>query len=163
MSDDGLKLVPKDPAFGPTPAAQAAAVTAPEQLLPEGEMCQAEVRNCLWFIDQGENLEAVVCPYCGGRTTFDFHSEDDPALDWRYELSDKFEDEETNLSDLLTEMPSCSHQVKVMDIEFDWPAAFARFELSICNPNVSENLATDQLGQLESLLGCELKQVRAHY
>jgi hypothetical protein len=50
-----------------------------------------------------------------------------------------------------------------MDIEFDWPAGFARFELNVMNPNVKDNLTKTQLLQLEEILGCPLKQVRAHY
>jgi hypothetical protein len=45
----------------------------------------------------------------------------------------------------------------------DWPAEFARFELSILDPGIHDPLSTDQLAKLEKILECELRQVRAHY
>jgi hypothetical protein len=161
MSDDVLKLIPKDPEFVPTQAAQVAAISALEKLLPEGEMCEAEVYDTLTFIDQGENLEAVVCPSCGRRTAIDFGSDEDPGQAWWYQLSDELEDNDP--STMTTEMPNCEHRIKVVEIGFEWPAGFARFELSIYNPNTTENLNNSELRKLEEILSCELLQVRAHY
>lgn len=60
-------------------------------------------------------------------------------------------------------MPCCSQSVAATALTFDWPAGFAKFELWMMDPNIAENLDDDQLEKLESVLGCELMQVRAHY
>jgi hypothetical protein len=65
MSDDVLKLIPADPHFVPSDAAKKAAVAALEKLLPEGERCRTEDFGRVTFIDQGENLESILCPACG--------------------------------------------------------------------------------------------------
>jgi hypothetical protein len=83
------------------------------------------------------------------------------AFEWWYDLGERMEQDpaETNV----TSIPCCSASVRLVDLEFDWPAGFARFELSIRNPNVVENLSTSTLAELEAILGCKLRQVRAHY
>jgi hypothetical protein len=160
MSDDVLKIIPKNPDFVP-PAGTHEAAVRELQRLTEGETCEAEVYETIAFIDPGENLEAVVCPKCGQKTQFDYFTDDDPGCTWWYELAERLE--ETPPSELHSTMPCCGNTVKMIDLTFDWPAGFARFELSIWNPDRATNLDAQQLARLESILGCELRQVRAHY
>jgi len=161
MSDDYLKIIPADPHHVPPAECHARAVAYIEKLFPQGEECAADVYDAVQFIDQGENLEAVICPACGARTKIDFFSDRDAGLQWWYELGEEIE--QTSAESIVTAIPCCHTSVRLVDLEFDWPAGFARFEVSIRNPNVAENLSVEQLAELEAVLGCKLRQVRAHY
>lgn len=132
-----------------------------ESFFPEGEEFDSEVYDKTEFIDQGENFEAVICSSCKKRLNLDHLSEDDPIVAWWYGLSDSMEG--ADLTSITTKMPCCGRVARLMDFEFDWPAGFARFEMNVMNPNVKDNLTKTQLLQLEEILGCPLKQVRAHY
>jgi hypothetical protein len=119
------------------------------------------VYDRIQFIDQGENIEAVVCPACKKRSHLEHFKENDPVVAWWYDLSDAMC--ETDVETLTTGMPCCGAKVRIMELEFDWPAGFARFELSVMNPNSGDNLTETQIGDLEQILGCPLRQVRSHY
>ena len=79
MSDHVLSIIPIDQNYIPRAEAQQIAVALLQEMLPDGEMCQAEAYDQLRFIDQGENCEAVLCPSCGRRFPIDFLTEDDPG------------------------------------------------------------------------------------
>jgi len=161
MSDDVLKLIPADPHFVPTEIAQAASIAALEKLLPEGEMCRTEDFGHVTFIDQGENLEAVLCPACGARLPLYGTPEAETNSDWWHSIVDELADEE--FEGVSGEMPCCATTVPFTSLSFDWPGGFARFELCIWNPGIRENLTLAQVAEFEAILGCKLLQVRAHY
>lgn len=161
MSSDYLKLVPADPHYVPDKAAQKSAVAALEALLPEGSECEAQDFGHVAFIDQGENLEAILCPACAKRLPLYDGANASAYHDWLHGTLDKIEDGSTE--GIAVTMPCCSHSVPLTTLRFDWPAAFARFELSILDPGIGENLSKEQLAHFEKILGCELHQVRAHY
>lgn len=161
MSADYLRLVPNKPNFVPDKAAQTKAVGALQSLLPAGSDCEARDHGHVVFIDQGENLETVICPVCSQRLRL----YDDPSastnLGWWYDTMDRIDDEKAE--NIVTKMPCCGRSAPLTSLQFDWPAAFARFELSILDPGIGENLSRNELAQFEKMLGCELIQVRAHY
>ena len=68
--------------------AQQKAAALLQEMLPDGEMCKAEVYDELHFIDQGNNCEAVLCPSCGRRFAIDFFTENDPGMTWWFEVTD---------------------------------------------------------------------------
>jgi len=161
MSSDYLKLVPVDPNFVPVEAAQERAVVALQALLPDGCECEAQDFGHITFIDQGENLEAIICPACSRR--LQLYDSPDASLnqDWWYSVMDEMG--EGNAGGITVTVPCCSRSVPLTTLLFNWPAAFARFELSILDPGIGENLSLEQLAQFERILGCPLIQVRAHY
>jgi hypothetical protein len=161
MSDDVLKLIPADPHFVPSAAAQAAAVAALEKLLPEGEMCRAKDFGHVTFIDQGENLESILCPACRTKLSLYGSPESESNCDWWHSIMDNLE--EGDFEGVSGQMPCCGRPVPVTSLQFDWPGGFARFELCIWNPGLGENLTPTQVAEFEAILGCKLLQVRAHY
>jgi uncharacterized protein YbaR (Trm112 family) len=161
MSDDYLKIIPTSPDLVPPKRTHKKALALLESLFPDGEEFQAETYDEVEFIDQGENIEAVICPACKKRLVLDHFTEGDSIVEWWYELSDAMG--ETAVDAVSTKMPCCGRIVRALDLEFDWPAGFARFELNVMNPNVAENLTESQLRELEQILGCPLRQIRAHY
>src|SRR5262245_55381542 len=132
MSDDYLKIIPADPHHVPHVERHAKAIECLEQLFPDGDESRADVYDAVQFIDQGENCEAALCPACGTRLELDPFSEDDPGLQWWYELGNRLEQHPPEA--IVTTIPCCNASVRLIDLESDWPAGFARFELSIRNP-----------------------------
>jgi hypothetical protein len=161
MSDDYLKIIPASPDHVPPKRTHLYALTLLEAFFPEGEDFQVGIYDGIEFIDQGENIEAVICPACMKRLEMNHFTEGDPIVAWWYDLSETMEN--TAVTSITTKMPCCGRVVRLTELEFDWPAGFARFELNVMNPNVAENLTQSQLHELEQILGCQLRQVRAHY
>ena len=130
-------------------------------MLPDGEMCKAEVYDELHFIDQGNNCEAVLCPSCGRQFAIDFFTENDPGMTWWFEVTDAISNS-GSIREVQTRMPCCGASVPFTSLEFDWPAGFAHFALSIWNPNVADKLLTiEQMSKLENVLGCKLTDTSA--
>jgi hypothetical protein len=162
VSDDVLSIIPMDQDYIPSAGAQQIAVALLKEMLPEGEMCRAEVYEQLQFIDQGQNCESVLCPSCGKRFPIDPFIEHDPGMVWWYEVTEATSTR--GIEQLQTTMPCCRAQVPFTSLRFDWSAGFARFRLSIWNTNAADGLLTaEQLGRIEAVLGCKLMQIRAHY
>jgi hypothetical protein len=163
VSDDVLSLIPVDREYVPSSAAREKAAVLLQAMLPDGEMCEAKVYDELHFIDQGENCEAVLCPACGRRFELDYFTENDPGLTWWLAMSEAIA-KDGSIKNVRATMPCCGASIPFTSLEFDWPAEFAHFALSIWNPNVADGrLTVAQLGMLEEVLGCKLKQIRAHY
>lgn len=161
MSDDVLKLIPTNPHFVPPEAAQQAAIAALEKLLPDGEMCGTEDFGHVTFIDQGANLESILCPACRAKLPLHDAPEAEANSHWWHSITDEWEEGE--IGGVSAQMPCCKKTVPLTSLQFDWPAGFARFELRIWNPGIGENLTPSQVAEFEELLGCKLLQVRAHY
>ncbi len=161
MSDDVLKIIPADSRFIPSSNTHDRAVTLLEEMLPDGEMCEAKSFETLQFIDAGENHEAVICPACGARLALNSFQENDPAMDWWFETQDAMQN--LPIETIQTTMRCCNAVVPLTSVHFDWPAGFAHFELCIWNPNIDRNLNDSEMAKLEAVLGCKLRQVRAHY
>ena len=54
--------------------------------------------------------------------------------------------------------PCCRAPSTLNDLDYEWPAGFARFVLEASNPNVSE-LPGQQVRALSRILGCKLRQI----
>jgi hypothetical protein len=161
MSDDVLKIVPTDCEYVPNIESHQKAIELLESILPDGEMCQVNVYENIEFIDQGENLDTVICPNCKTKSELDIYDEHNPVRVVIDRMEESFS--KTQPIEAIIEMPCCNNCIPVHTIEFDWPAAFAKSELSIWNPNIKDNLSNDDLGKFEELFGCKLKQIRAYY
>jgi hypothetical protein len=154
MSDNVLKLIPKDCNFIPDLSLHDSAADLLHKLLPDGEMWQAETYDGIQFIDQGSNFNDIICPCCHKRSNLA------DLYDWWEDISSEFSDVSC---DPKIEMPCCDNKAKVTELGFDWPAGFARFELSIWNPETTRPLSPQIMKKLEEHLGCELVEIWAHY
>jgi len=162
-----FKLIPVERGIVPPAAKHEAAIRTLEKLAPEGEDVKVEVHSHLEFIDQGENLEAILCPSCGKRLELNHFSELDPIYEWWDQANieadvHRGEDIFELNPDAICEMPCCHARVKFIDLEFDWPGGFSKFELSVSNRNL-ETLTRQQIEELEQVLDCQLKLIRAYY
>jgi hypothetical protein len=159
MSDDYLKVIPVESTHIPPAHLHPRAVDYLERLFPKGDEVEVQVYEAVTFIDQGSNLEAIICPSCGIRMPLG--DEDDPAVSWWHDLGDRLA--EMPAESVSTAIPCCGATVKATDLLFDWPAGFARFEISVLNPNVSADVSAAQMADLELILDCRLRKVWAHY
>lgn len=151
MSDNSLRLIPADPAYVPESGAADQARKLLVTFVPEASQVTIDVRDEVSFIDQGANFESVGCPSCGAPLDLEW---------WQGALEKAME---TQCRDLAVSPSCCGKQTSLNDLRYVKPAGFARFSLEAMNPNRSEDLDPQQVGQLESLLGCKLRQIWAQY
>lgn len=64
MSDSYLKLIPTHKDFIPEKSTHKSAISLLEGLTPDGEDVEIEIYKDFTFIDQGQNLEEVICSSC---------------------------------------------------------------------------------------------------
>lgn len=155
MSDNYLRLIPTDPIFIPTPAAQERARAFFVAAVSPADEIDMRVEDHVVFVDQGGLFDAVSCPSCGMR--FD----DTPTtLDWWSAAMDAAW--AGRFVDLIATMPCCGVRLSLNDLLYDMPAGFARFILEARNPRVATIEGTG-LATLSQLLGCELRVIWTHY
>jgi hypothetical protein len=161
MSDEVLRLIPNDKCYIPPLENQELAIELLEQLCPEGEMCESEVYKEIEFIDQGTYLEYIICAKCKTKLQFYKPKYNSELIEWWQDLIDKEYD--NGFNDVFIKMYCCKESVDITKLEFWQPAGFARFELSIWNPNIGRKLTEEEIKPLEETLCCKLIQIWAHY
>ena len=161
MSDNYLRIIPTDPNLIPPEAVADQIVKLLGPAFPEADEVVAESHGHPVFIDQGANLEAILCPACGKRLPLQPASEVDAIRDWWYGLTDPLG--EGNVVQVQATMPCCQAVVPFSELQFDWPAGVASFEITILNPGVPDPPSAELKQQVEALLGGPVKYVWAHY
>jgi hypothetical protein len=159
MSDSYLRIFPTDPRFIPSDAATRAALCILKPAVPEADGIEVETYKHPAFIDQGENLEAIICSACGVRMKLAAAS--DGVRAWWHNIANSLPGQ--NAAAIQVTMPCCGAIVPFAALTFHWPAGVASFELSIQNPNLCGPIPPEVMQQLEAALGCSLRQIMAHY
>lgn len=149
MSENMLRLIPTDPLYVPSSDAQAQARTVLASLLSEGEVSITMMEE-VSFIDQGSNFERVLCPCCGAVVPMEWWSQE---MDRAYGAS--------HFQDLSIMLPCCQTPSSLNDLDYDWPAGFARFLLEARSPG--SDLTPEHVSLLASVLGCSVRKIWAHY
>jgi hypothetical protein len=153
MSDNVLSVISDDPSWTPASSTAEQATSIFRQLFPDAGDVAAESFGGVQFVDQGGNFDTVACPSCAA------------TLDraWWSERMDAAYCAETRcFDDLAVVMPCCGIQSSLNDLTYSWPAGFASFALVARNPGRSW-LRPDELAKLSETLGCDVRQVLAHY
>lgn len=152
MSEHVVSFIPADPEFVPAAAAQAAAITFMQQAwqLTLAEVC-AETDDGITFRDCGEHFASVHCPHCHRAL----------ALEQWQGLMDSDFSETSGFRLSLISMSCCGQPSTLNQLHYQWPMGFSRFVLR-CGDRAGE-VGADVLAQLESLLGCSLRVIRAMY
>lgn len=148
MSANFFYFISSDPFFTAT---SPALYTAAEQLanfLPGAEEITVGDFGQTRFFNPGVNLLAVRCPNCGADllASDDWPDLMDVAFDSYYLMME-------------VQVPCCGETHSLNDLEYDWPAGFAHWAITVKNPGVAEVLEA-QLESLRNTLGCELRVVR---
>jgi len=102
------------------------------------------------FVDQGGNFERILCPFCNHELNVE---------DWWHSAMNKAY--ESKFRSLEVQTPCCRRQTSLNDLRYEWPAGFARFDLSARNPQV-RSLPDHVQSELEQILKCSLRQIWAH-
>ena len=150
MSDHYLRFISTDPHYAPTAAAAEEARLFLATLVPDADEVVAAISDEIEFVDQGANFERVLCPRCG--------TEVDEG--WWGEEVDRASASAFSGLDVIT--PCCGSALSLNDLEYVWPAGFARFVLEALNPNLSD-LGQRDVAALSALLGTPLRRIWAHY
>jgi len=162
MSDQVLKLIPEDKDFLPDQGSAEKARELLENFFPDGEQAEVEFSESLKFIDGGSNLEKITCSMCNETTDINPFQENDLGTTWWYELDDVLASS-PDLNTLSIKMPCCGASSPVQKVDFCGAAGFSKFELCIWNPYANNGISEAQVSKIESLLGCKIKQIWAHY
>jgi hypothetical protein len=147
MSDTYLHLIPINSQYVPSQLQIDKAVSFLLSIWPLTKPT-IETSDEVMFIDQGGNFVFVQCPQCGLKIDQGW---------WSNAMSQAFAN---HYCDLSIQTP-CGHQTTLNDLNYYWPAGFARFRISFLNP--SQDFDHEQLQILSHILGCELRKIRAHY
>jgi hypothetical protein len=150
MSDNFLRLIAADPAFVPEAAAAEKARAYLTRLVPDADCVSATITERIQFVDQGANFERVSCPECGSALPEDWWSD---AVEHA---------SETAFASLDVSVPCCGRTVSLNELDYEWPAGFARFVLEAMNPNVRD-LDEEEVASLALILGTTLRRIWAHY
>jgi hypothetical protein len=150
VSDYYLRLIPTDPTWQPDEAAARRAAETLAALVPDADPPVVKLYEEVTFIDQGGNFARVLCPACGAEL---------PPPWWSQRMDDAFA---TRFARLTVETPCCGVRVSLNDLTYDWPAGFARAELSVLGPPAG-GLSEPQLARVGRELGHPLRQVIARY
>jgi endogenous inhibitor of DNA gyrase (YacG/DUF329 family) len=148
MSITILKLIPADPGFIPDTQAQEEVLHILQSIIAPTSMVHLFVRDNVHFVDQGQNWKHVLCPECG------------QAIDeWWTHAMDNAQRE--NFQHLEVQVPCCGKKCSLNDLQYEWPAGFARFGIEVEQPAIS--LSDQQMQLLQEKLGCVLRVISAHY
>jgi uncharacterized protein YbaR (Trm112 family) len=156
VSDDVLSIVPADPAWRPDPAAADRTAALAAELAPSQPGLASETKQT-WhegvaFVDCGQNLETIACPQCREPLELDW---------WQDRMSAGYDDAAGGFVNLAVDLPCCGRRSSLAGLEYDWPCAFASFEIEIWNPERVWFTAAE-LDRLGAALGHPVRQVRAH-
>ena len=151
MSANLLRLIPTDPGIVPGENARRVAFALFRATVPRAHKVREKIFEEVTFVDQGGNFESVSCPHC--RKPLDTPT-------WQ-DLMDSCR--ETRFGKLDVTMPCCGRRSSLNDLDYYFPAGFARYCLEARNPYLSEFLAPEIVQSIEQALGCKLRQIFAHY
>ena len=149
MSDNLFRLISTNPEHVPTSSSCEEARHRLAVLVPDADQVTARVTDHVQFIDPGANLERMSCPSGGAELDLDW---------WGDAMSTSHS---TAFTDLDVDLPCCGSRSSLNDLDYEWPARFARFVLEARNPNIT-GISDEQVSDIASILGTPLRQIWAH-
>lgn len=149
MSSNVLKLIPSSPDFLPPESAQIKAIELLKVFFSSTVDVATETTTQVRFIDAGSNWGRISCPSCGLEI-------DEEA--WQRAMDSAYS---TDFDDLSITVSCCGSTLSLNELDYAWPVGFARFVISIRDPK--KKLDGETLHLLEQLLGCQLREIQAHY
>ena len=150
MSDDFIRVIPRDPRHVPTPQVQRRVVELLAQWAPGAEDITAETSEEIRFFDCGENFKQIGCPKCVAEIDLEW---------WHARMDDDAQEGSFRLARY--KLPCCGGSVTLNDLEYDWPQAFGRFSWEVRNPDIGE-LTSANRTELEVAAGVPLVFIRQH-
>lgn len=149
MPSSVCRIIPADPHFVPRVGAREKAAAYVRRLMATAEHVAWRVTPDVQFVDCGENFESVHCPTCGA----------DLGEWWAIAMEAGHEQQ---FRDLRITTPCCRGGMTLNELDYSWPSGFARAVLEVYEPGVG-SIAAQSIERLETLLGCPLRVIWAHY
>jgi len=148
MSSTILKIISTAPSFEPDSNTQ---VNAKIFLAKFYKSDQIKLINTneIQFIDQGQNFESVSCNLCGQKIEIE---------DWQNTMDSA---NEHQFTDLIFCTPCCKRETSLNDLNYKWPAGFAKF--TVCISDAQNELSKSEQIELQHILGTTLRIIWAHY
>jgi|SRR5665213_2996280 len=148
MSNNWLQFIPSDPNFQPLLQAAEKAKVLLAAFVPGADEVTITFTDTVEFVHPGGNWSGVRCPACGA----------DAEPWWKDAMALSYT---TKFSDLKVAAPCCGACVSLNDLNYAWPAGFAKFVIEAMNPDVKD-LGPDQVRQLSECLGCAVRRIWVH-
>ncbi|MBL9189470.1 MAG: hypothetical protein JNK23_18450 [Opitutaceae bacterium] len=148
MSDSLITFIPQEPEFVPAVQAQQLGISLVKRLSPGAEAIRVECTDKLRLIDCGENFERIACPLCDRNIELSWWNEQVNQVMSRNSL-------------VPTTLPCCGTAKSLHELTYEWPQGFARFSLEVMNPP-NPDFAETHVGELERVLGCDLRVIYTH-
>ena len=150
MSDNYLRVLPKDPMFIPSVAQASAGLRTFTELAPQSAEIRIRYEEEVTFVDAGANFSAVRCPTCAADLEI--------VPWWQSEMDHAYE---SRFKDLRVVPPCCAQPTTLNELIYDWPQGFARWWLEALNPHRGK-LHPDELATVATSVGCSLREVWTH-
>jgi hypothetical protein len=147
MSDTYLSFAPQDIHWTPSgDHLSDELVSMAWEAYPDAEEIEALVHEHVAFVHPIENLESTICPHCESN-----------IHEWFWEFVDDGNYEGTEPGPLVVDLPCCGKSTSLTELKFSCPAAFAKFQLDILNPDVAE-IHADDFAKIESGLHAKIEK-----
>ena len=130
MSDNWIIFASSDPDWTPSERRTVEDARAILKVaFPSSDGIEYQVYDHYQFVWNGENFEGVNCPFCK-----------ESADEWWGDSIPDF-DNSSSFGDLEIVTPCCSKRTDLNSLDYPEPVAFAKFEISIMNPDDPRNLS----------------------
>ena len=146
MSDNWMIFIPEEAGRQPTLAAADAAAELLREKCPRCDEVVVKFTEQLEFVHPYENWEGVKCPAC------------------KADLEDALFDADEAVAesgDVTCTTPCCGLKTTWQDLDYGWPAGFARFSIEVMNPKLN-SLQPKEIFALTEILGMPLRQIWQH-
>jgi hypothetical protein len=149
MSDYIFKIIPEYSTYVPEPQLQEKGKAYLKSILGKDSGISMFTTENIEFIDCGQNLESVKCPFCNQELDMDWWgNEMDRAFNCRFE--------DSNIP-----LPCCGEISELNNLIYIEQCGFAKFVIEILNPE--DELMSDNILALGQILKCNLKKIKVHY
>jgi hypothetical protein len=148
MSSTHLKFISTNPDFIPSQSQKNQAKAFINSIFNNTEIEFNETKD-IEFVDQGSNFESISCNICGRIIDNDY---------WQHTMDKAYE---THFKVLTFITPCCHKKTSLNDLQYHWPAGFAKFQISILDP--VGDIKTTEVSELEKILGTKVRKIWAHY
>lgn len=149
MSEHWLRIVPTTPDWTPAPARAQEAARVVRAMCPAAGAVLAGCFDDVTFFDAGENSATVACPACGD------------LLDLAWWVDRMDEAAANRFTALAVVTPCCAAGTGLDALRYDWPCAFARFDVGVRDPD-RDPLTDGELARVAEALGTQVRQVVSH-
>ena len=140
-----IALIPRDPWLIPDEQAQQQAAERLSSFVRQADEIHITVNEMPIFVDAGARLTHATCPHCQHRFETSWQTIVECAAENQFRTLDVV-------------MPCCGITLSLNDLQYDWPAGWARFLIEAVNPQI-EGLSIVQIGELEHILDCPMRQI----